>query len=671
MGQKSMSLKMKLIGGFLIVAVITVVVGSIGVWAVRNLQNDINFIATDEMPGTVNLLLSQTQMENIRGNFRGLVLPGVAWEYRRNQYRNIRNARDSFDYSWGTYELTTRSAEAISLSERFVQIRDEWAGANDRLLEMAEEYDNMAVLDANAWLAETRQFETEHEQLNSSVFQFIHHGEQFIHNGDHTATAFYTWVNSMESVNPEIMRLVRAAGESHRHLYAALQNIRQYMNNGNRTSAVNSYQNDFLTALAQTNGAISELQNIFTPAAELMNQKQYQLEEVIFPLQVETNNILAQLVDVNNQNMQNRMVTVQRDSRFATVLTVVGMVIGFIIALVLGFFLAITISRSLQKIVDGLSSGSEQVTSASHQVSASSQQMAEGANEQASSLEEISSSLEESSSMVKQNAENASQADNLMEETKHRVEKGNKSIHKVNIVIDEIKKSSDQTAKIIKTIDEIAFQTNLLALNAAVEAARAGDAGKGFAVVAEEVRNLAQRSAEAAKNTAALIEESQKNAEEGVAVSTEAEEVVQGISESAMKVAGLVNEIAAASNEQAQGIEQINTAVAQMDKVTQSNAANAEESASASEELNAQARDLNGMVSTLVALISGSASVNDFGQASVTSRKAGKVALVGSAEGSHSERRIEKKSTGKKSSDQKVFGPEQVIPLDEDELSQF
>jgi methyl-accepting chemotaxis protein len=161
----------------------------------------------------------------------------------------------------------------------------------------------------------------------------------------------------------------------------------------------------------------------------------------------------------------------------------------------------------------------------------------------------------------------------------------------------KIKESSDSTAKIIKTIDEIAFQTNLLALNAAVEAARAGEAGKGFAVVAEEVRNLAQRSAEAAKNTAQLIEESQENSEGGVRISDEVGKILGRIVDGVKKVNDLIGEFNAASNEQSNGIEQVNIAVSQMNKVTQQNAANSEESASAAEELNSQAEELAAMVS--------------------------------------------------------------------------
>jgi methyl-accepting chemotaxis protein len=238
-----------------------------------------------------------------------------------------------------------------------------------------------------------------------------------------------------------------------------------------------------------------------------------------------------------------------------------------------------------------------QVTSASGEISGGAQSLAEGANEQASSLEEVSSSLEEMASMTKQNADNSNQAKILATEAHSAATDGDASMKRMAEAINQIKSSADNTAKIVKSIDDIAFQTNLLALNAAVEAARAGDAGKGFAVVAGEVRNLAMRSAEAAKNTADMIEESVRNANGGVKITEEVAKSLNQIVDRTQKVGGLIAEIAAASNEQAQGIEQVNTAMAQMNQVTQQNAANSEESASAAEELSSQATELANMVS--------------------------------------------------------------------------
>jgi methyl-accepting chemotaxis protein len=290
-----------------------------------------------------------------------------------------------------------------------------------------------------------------------------------------------------------------------------------------------------------------------------------------------------------------------------TIIWMMGIVAVISITSIVALALLITrsITKPITRIIADLTEGAAQVASASSQVSSASQSLAEGATEQAAGLEETSSSLEEMASMTKQNADNAQQANTLSTEARKAADTGSKSMSNMNEAIGKIQKSSDETAKIIKVIDEIAFQTNLLALNAAVEAARAGEAGKGFAVVAEEVRNLAMRSAEAAKNTSSMIEESVKNSNNGVEIAGEVGKVLDEIVTGIGKTSDLVGEIAAASQEQSQGINQVNTAVTQMDKVTQQNAANAEESASASEEMNAQAEQMNQAVQELVALVGG------------------------------------------------------------------
>ena len=259
-------------------------------------------------------------------------------------------------------------------------------------------------------------------------------------------------------------------------------------------------------------------------------------------------------------------------------------------------FLLGSISRPIRKAVDGLVLGSEQVANASGQLSASSRQLAEGSSEQASSLEETSSSLEEMASMTKQNAQNAAQANELVREAGKVIDRANESMSRLTASMGDISRASEETQKIIKTIDEIAFQTNLLALNAAVEAARAGEAGAGFAVVADEVRNLAMRAADAARNTATLIEGTVKKVKEGSELVDKTNVEFSQVASTMAKSGELVGEISAATVEQAQGIEQVNKAVAEMDKITQKNAANAEESAAASSEMFSYSDQMKGYV---------------------------------------------------------------------------
>jgi methyl-accepting chemotaxis protein len=360
-------------------------------------------------------------------------------------------------------------------------------------------------------------------------------------------------------------------------------------------------------------------------------------------------------------------------------LVIAGFVLaGVLVGLAFATLLARAIIKPIKRAITGLGEASEQVASASGQVSSASQQLAEGSSEQAASLEETSSALEEITSMTKQNADNANEANRLMVESSTIVNRANQTMVELTGSMTEISKASEETQKIIRTIDEIAFQTNLLALNAAVEAARAGEAGAGFAVVADEVRNLAMRAAEAAKNTAVLIETTVKKVKEGNQLVDKTNEGFQQVSISVTKSGELVGEIAAASQEQAQGIGQVNTSVAEMDKVVQSNAASAEQSAAASEQMNAQAEQMKEYVGELVKLIG-----STDGKISEKSKQnwrqtlhlpwahgqlAGETRLQ---TGTEPTVRSSSKLGKKGSANRGEISPEQVIPLSEEELRDF
>lgn len=346
---------------------------------------------------------------------------------------------------------------------------------------------------------------------------------------------------------------------------------------------------------------------------------------------------------------------------------IIGLIFLAVTAVIVLFF-SRSVSSPIRRITHNLSNASEQVAAASSQVSSASQQLAEGASEQASSLEETASSMEEMASMTRQNAGNAQQAKAMMGEARNIVADVDVHMNNLSQAMSAVAKSSEETAKIIKTIDEIAFQTNLLALNAAVEAARAGEAGAGFAVVADEVRNLALRASQSAKNTSGLIDRTIDDVRKGAQMTQLTRDAFKKNVEIAMKIGGLVDEIAAASDEQAKGIAQVSKVVQEMDKVTQQTAANAEESASAAEELNAQAQQMSAYSFELAAIVGGESVIIEEKKMMIS--KSSKVVGGGEKSFALTGKTILKAKKGEEKKS-KTLRSRDLIPLEEENFKDF
>ncbi len=616
-----LKLKGQLVGGFSVVALITLVVGLIGWRGVVSINENLNELSGVKLPAQASLLNFSGQGESLRVVQRTLLTLGIDQPTRDRQYANVQRIRETIAKDWKAYEALPKTPEETALWKDFSQAWDSWAQENDSFFSLSKELERNGILNPTDFRYKLELFRADHYKLLHSMSDLILVNEAFEGGEDPHACNFGKWLDgeSKSINNAEVKKFLDLITPNHAQFHAGIKHLHELVRQGRKDEALSLYAKEVSGPANITFDFLRDLRQEATKGEKLYDSMFQQAMVSTLEKQRVALGLLDKLLKANQAGTDRMVQKSASTSRQAAWTSILGMILGAGLAVGLGLLLARAIVGPLQKgmrFADTMAQGdltasldvnqqdevgqladslrtmtdrlsgvvgdvlfaTEGVASGSGELSSSAQSLSQGATEQAASLEQISSSMEQMTSNIRQSAENAQQTEKIASQTAQDAQEGGGAVMATVAAMKQI-------AEKITIVEEIARQTNLLALNAAIEAARAGEHGKGFAVVAAEVRKLAERSGSAAAEIGQLSGQS-------VAVAEQAGVMLTRIVPDIKRTADLVQEITAACNEQNSGAEQISKALLLLDQVVQQNASASEEMASTAEELSAQSVQL-------------------------------------------------------------------------------
>jgi methyl-accepting chemotaxis protein len=624
---RNLKLGVKLVGGFLLCAAITLIVGLVGLSGLSAVSSHLTTVTDVNLPAIRDLQIIKISGESIRVAQRTLLVPGLGSKDRQRQFENISKLRTSYRKAWDEYDKLPKSEEAARLWHDLIPAWQEWGKTNDEIFELAHEWEKSDIEDPSSMHQKLDRFRGDHYKLLNEAQELVLYGKTFSGGDDPTGCAFGKWLGDegRDVTNPIFKEALQEIRPFHEKLHQGVVHLKDLAAKGaSREELAKMAQAEIQEPVEKTIALFNRMADEMSRVDAICAKMRHEAMVTVREKQERCFELLDQLLAVTQTEVRQGKIEGEAAASRARIMEITGVGLGVLLAVLLGLGIARLITKpillgvkaaeglaagdlnqrididqkdeigilakalrhmiaKLGEVVTQVQAGAENVASGSEELSATTENLSQGATEQAASVEEISSSMEEMAANIRQNAESAKQTEQLALKTAQDAKDGGEAVAKTMGAMKQI-------AKKIGIIEEIARQTNLLALNAAIEAARAGEHGKGFAVVAAEVRKLAERSGNAAGEISELSTSS-------VAIAEQAGSLLAKIVPDVQRTAELIQEITASSVEQNAGAEQINRAIQQLDQVVQQNASASEEMASTAEELSGQAMQLQETIS--------------------------------------------------------------------------